>query len=88
MSWKTVAVAALVVLLVLIGIPLLLPGMGRAICHDCGPAVSPGHSCAALAAVASVALALALMSVRVRVRRDQYSCLVRSLDLDRPPQLA
>lgn len=85
MTWKTVAVATLVVLLVLIGIPLLLPGTGGAICHDCGLAVSPGHVCVALA-VAFVALALALMSVRVRARHDQLRCLLRSLDLDRPPQ--
>ena len=78
---------ALVVLLVLVGIPVLMPGMGGAVCRDCGSAVSAGQACSALL-VSVFALAIALMGVRLRTRRHRYGDLLRSLELYRPPQMA
>lgn len=88
MNWKKALVVALVVLLVVIGIPILMPGMGGAMCADCGPAITAGQACALLAVLAGLALAVALLAFRFRTRRDFLWDLVRSLELERPPQLA
>ena len=88
MNWKKALVVALVVLLVLIGIPLLMPGMGGAMCHDCGPAISTAHVCSLLAVLAGLSLAVALFAVRFRTCRIFLSDLLRSLEFDRPPQMA
>jgi len=87
-NWKKALVVALVVLLVLIGIPILMPGMSGALCHDCGPAISSGQACTLLAVLAGFALAIALLARRFRTRRDLLWDLLRSLELERPPQLA
>jgi hypothetical protein len=87
-NWKKALVVALVVLLVLIGIPILMPGMGGAMCHDCGAAITAGQACSLLAVLAGFALALALMVSRFRTRRDLLWDLLRFLEPDRPPQLA
>ena len=83
---KKALLVALVVLLVLVGMPALMPGMGGAMCHDCGSAVSAGQACTALL-VSVFALAIALMGVRLRTRCDRYGDLLRSLELYRPPQM-
>lgn len=89
MNWKKALVVALVVVLVLIGIPILLPGMGGTICHECTPAVaSAAAACSLLAVLAGFALAITLLSLRFRSRRHVLGDLLRSLDFDRPPQLA
>ena len=88
MTWKTVALVALVVLLVLIGIPLLMPGMGGGMCAECEPAVTPGHFCLMLAVLGFLAMGLSLLAVRVRTIAILVGALIRSLDIDRPPQVA
>ena len=88
MNWKKALVVALVVLLVLIGIPILMPGMGGAMCADCGPAITAGQACSLLAVLAGFALAITLLAFRFRTRRDLPWDLLRSLDFERPPQLA
>jgi uncharacterized membrane protein YhaH (DUF805 family) len=86
-NWKKALVVALVVLLVVIGIPILLPGMGGAMCHDCGPAVAAAQACSLFAVLAGLALAISMLAVRVRTRRDLLWDLLRSLEFERPPQL-
>ncbi len=91
MNWKKALLVALVVLLVLIGIPILMggmSGMGGTLCHDCGPAVAAGQACSLLAVLAGLALAIALVAFRFRSGRGLLGDLLRSLELDRPPQLA
>lgn len=77
---------ALVVLVVLTGIPLVMamPGTG---CRDCGPAtVMDGSGCAALLVV--FGLFLLFGSQVLRSRREQCLRLLRSFALERPPRLA
>lgn len=88
MTWKKALLIALVLLLVLIGIPVLMPGMSGAMCHDCGPAVAAGQACSLLAVLASFALAIALISLSVRSNRDRLRLLLLALDLERPPRFA
>lgn len=88
MNWKKALLVALVVLLVLIGIPILMGGMGGMLCQDCGPAVAAGQACSLLAVLAGLALAIALVAFRFRSGRDLRWDLLRSVELDRPPQLA
>lgn len=88
MNWKKALLVALVVLLVLIGIPILMGGMTGTLCHDCGPAVAAGQACGLLAVLAGLALAVALVAFRFRGGRGVRWDLLRSLELDRPPQLA
>lgn len=84
---KKALVVALVVLLVIIGLPILMPGMGSAHCADCGPAVMGGAMCVALL-TAAVFAALAAMGRRSRLEPlRQRGRLDESL-LYRPPQLA
>lgn len=87
-NWKKALLVALVVLLVLIGIPILMPGMSGAMCHECGPALTAGQACSLLAVLAGFALAIALLAFRFWTRRAFLWDLLRSLELDRPPQLA
>lgn len=87
-NWKKALVVALVVLLVVIGVPILMPGMGGAMCHDCGHAIGAMHACSLLAVLAGIALAISLLAFRFRTRRDLFWDLLRSLEFDRPPQLA
>lgn len=87
-DWKRALIAALVVLLVVIGLPVLMPGMGSATCADCGPAVMAGPSCILAAVLTGFALAIALVSRRLRIRRDVLFDLLRAMAFDRPPQLA
>ena len=88
-NWKKVLVVALVVLLVLIGLPILMPGMGGAgMCPDCGPAVMAGPACVLAAVLTGLAFAIALLAMRLRTRRDTLFDLLRAVVFDRPPQLA
>lgn len=84
---KKALVVAVVVLLVIIGLPVLMPGMGSAHCVDCGPATMAGAMCVAVLAAAAFA-GLSALGRRARLeplrRRGR---LVDSL-LYRPPRLA
>lgn len=83
---KRVLLVALVVLLVVIGLPVLMPGMGAAHCDDCGPATAAGPLCT-FVVLAGFAYVAVLMEQRVRLRRLVMTGLLRAAVLDRPPQL-
>lgn len=85
MSWNKALVVALAVLLVLIGIPVLMPGMGAA-GHDCGAALA-GSPCGAVIGALPALLAAALW-VLVGRHRDPMLGLLLTLRLERPPRLA
>ncbi len=87
-NWKKALLVALVVLLVLIGVPMLMPGMSAGMCPDCGPAVMAGAVCALAAVLAGFVLTVALLARLLRMRRDEMFELVRAVVFDRPPQLA
>ena len=84
---KKALVVSLVVLLVMIGFPVLMPGMGMPFCPDCGPAVAGDPLCL-LAVIAGVAMLLAARSGRIRVGWERHRDLLRAALFDRPPQLA
>lgn len=91
MTWKNLLLIALVVLLVLIGVPMLTPGMGMAAtCTECPPAVATAASCAALAAilVAVAALIALVLAQRLTQRHDNLRLLLLVSLLERPPQPA
>lgn len=84
---KKALVVALVVLLVIIGLPMLMPGMGGAQCANCGPATMAGPMCVAVLAAAAFAV---LVAVRRRARLEPLRRRGRLVDslLYRPPRLA
>lgn len=84
---KKAVVVALVVLLVIIGLPMLMPGMGGAHCADCGPATMAGPMCVAVLAAAAFAV---LVAIRRRARLEPLRRRGRLVDslLYRPPRLA
>ena len=84
---KKVLLVALVVLLVIIGLPVLMPGMGAAYCDDCGPATAAGALCT-LVVLAGLAHVAVLMGRRVRLGHVVMTGLLRAAVFDRPPQLA
>lgn len=77
----------LVVLLVIIGVPVLMPGMGGAHCADCGPATMAGPMCIAVLVAAAFA---ALVAIGRRARLEPMRRRGRLVDslLYRPPRLA
>ena len=85
-DWKRALLIALVVLLVLMGLPLLMPGMSGVECADC-PMVMMGSTCA-LAVLAGFVFVVALLSQFIRFRRDRVFELLRATVFDRPPQVA
>ncbi len=85
MSWKKALTVALVVLLVLIGIPMLMPGMSLA-GQDCDPAVA-GSPCGVTLLV-SAALLVATAWFALHRQRDLVLGLLPIQRLDRPPRLA
>lgn len=84
---KKALIVALVVVLVIIGLPVLMPGMGSAHCADCGPATMAGAMCVAVLAAAAFA---ALSAIRRRARLEPLRRRGRLVDslLYRPPRLA
>ena len=86
-DWKKLLLVALVVLLVLIGLPLLMGGMGGG-CADCGPAVIAGAACTIAAVLTGIAAGIALLALMIRSRRDQLFDLLRATVFERPPQFA
>lgn len=87
MDWKKILLVALVVLLVLIGLPLLMGGMASG-CADCGPAVLAGADCTIVAVLTGIAAGLALLALMFRSRRDEFFDLLRATVFERPPQFA
>lgn len=84
---KKVLFVAVVVLLVVIGLPVLMPGMGPIHCDDCGSATAAGALCA-FVVLAGLAYIVALLTQVVRVGRRPMTVLLRAAVFDRPPQLA
>ncbi len=78
---------ALVVLLVVIGLPVLMPGMTTAHCGDCGLAAAAGALCT-FAVLAGFAYLAMLMAQRVQARLLVMTGLLRAAAFDRPPQFA
>lgn len=87
-DWKKAVLVALVVLLVLVGVAVLMPGMSGASCVDCDRAVTAGAACAGAAVLAGFVFAIALLAQMIRARRDRLFDLLRAVGFDRPPQLA
>ena len=88
MDRRKVLLIGLAVLLVLLGVPVLMPGMSGAMCHDGG--ILPGGGmacslCAVLATAAGIALVVVLTS---QARRSRIAALMRAFDLERPPRMA
>jgi len=82
---KKALVIAVVLLLVVIGLPVLMPGMGGAHCADCGPATLASAMCFAVL-TAAVALVLA-SSRRARGAEVHRQGVLRAVVFDRPPQV-
>jgi hypothetical protein len=82
---KRLFVVALVMVLVLTGIPLLVGMAGMGGCANCPPALPAGGQCLGVLAGAA-ALAL-LLSGRVRSRSSRLRPWLFALPFDRPPQL-
>ncbi len=84
---KKVLLVALVVLLVVIGLPVLMPGMTTAHCGDCDLGTAAGALCA-FAVLVSLAYVAMLMAQRVRARFVVKTGLLRAAVFERPPQFA
>lgn len=83
---KKVLLLSLVVLLVVIGLPLVIPGMAAAHCADCDLAVSAASLC--LLAVLGGFTAVAFFASRLlRLRRKLVLGLLRAAVFYRPPRL-
>ena len=76
----------LVVLVVLTGVPVLMPGMGVGTCSDCGPGVLTFPMCL-VAVLVGLALVLTPRCTFLRARRERLPLLLRARFFDRPPQL-
>jgi hypothetical protein len=85
MDWRKALLVGVVVLLVLIGLPLLMPGMG-AVCEDCGPMV-PAGPCV-LAVLSGFVFLIVLTSSARRDASCHLRLLLRAVVFDRPPQVA
>lgn len=83
---KKILLVALVVLIVLIGLPVLIPGMGAVHCDDCGRATAAGALCTFIV-LAGLAYVAVLLGQRVRIGRVVMAGLLRAVTFDRPPQL-
>ncbi len=84
---KKVLLIALVVVLIVIGLPVLMPGMAALHCEDCALTTAAGAYCTFVVLV-GLAYGGALMSQRLRVRLAVLTDLWRAPVFDRPPQLA
>ena len=84
---KKPVVLAVVILLVLVGVPLLMPGMGSPACANCGPALLAGSACL-VAVLVGAALVAAAASLFLPRRRQRLRLRGRMRLLERPPQLA
>ena len=85
MNWKKALLVALVVLLVLIGLPILMPG-GAMACPDCGPATTVTSVCV-VAVLTELAAIIAVLFVMLRSRTQDPPALLRAVLFERPPRL-
>ncbi len=84
-SWKKMLLVGLIVLIVLIGLPMLMPGMSP-VCHECGPAVT--QVCQAVAALVGSALLAALVATFIFAAwNDEWRRPLRTQSLYRPPRV-
>lgn len=83
---KRTLVIAVLVLLVVIGLPVLMPGMSGVHCSECGPATLVGAMC--LAVLAAAVAAASSGSGRARRPRSGCPALLRSAVFEHPPQPA
>jgi hypothetical protein len=83
---KRLLVVALVMVLVLTGIPLLVGMAGMQGCANCPPALLAAGQCLGVLAGAAAAFAL-LISGRLRSRSSRLRPWLFALPFDRPPQL-
>ena len=83
---KKALLVAVIVLLVVVGIPLLMPGMADAQCSTCGPAAFATAMC--MAVLAATVAEAALVSRRTSLRRRCLLALLRATFFDHPPQFA
>ncbi|MGH8974998.1 MAG: hypothetical protein ACRD0C_17570 [Acidimicrobiia bacterium] len=78
-------VVAVVVILLLAGLPILVGMGGMTMCAECDLGIVGGLCLAVLAAAAGVALSL--LHGRVRLRCARVPVRLFALTLERPPQL-
>lgn len=79
---------AVVMLLVLVGVPVLMHGMGGAtFCHQCGPAVAVSQACGLAAVLTGIVLLSAVFGLWLRSRRHLIRELLLVVAFDRPPRL-
>ena len=84
---KRVVVVALVVVVLLTGIPVVM-GMPLMECADCDLGTIAATVCISAVLTAMAALALSLLGVRLPLRAPNFTSLVASSGLYRPPRLA
>lgn len=84
---KYVLVVALVVFVVLTGLPVLMGTGIMAGCSDCGPATS-SHAPGCMVVLAAVGLVVVTMVRRLRPDASALPLLLRAASLDRPPRFA
>jgi hypothetical protein len=84
---KRVLVVALVVVVLVTGIPVVM-AMPTANCVDCDLAVMVASSCILGVLAAAVGVALVLVALRLRTRTPVLVSLLATSGLDRPPRLA
>jgi hypothetical protein len=84
-TWKKGLLVGLVVLLVVAGLPILVPGMGGGHCPVCVRDLAAG--CTGLATFSVMALSVALLATFLRQRRRDLPLLLRAVAFYRPPRL-
>lgn len=84
---KKAVLIALVVILVLLGLHLPVPGMGPVDCGDCDQAFLVHTMCFAIVAVGLVLL-VALLHGSLMMDRRRLLALLLASRLERPPRLA
>ena len=78
---------ALVVILILFGIPVIM-GMSGVACVDCDFGILVAGACAFAVLAAAVGVVLARHAVRLRVRPDLLARVLAASGLYRPPRSA
>ncbi|MDP9072023.1 MAG: hypothetical protein M3N68_12245 [Actinomycetota bacterium] len=84
---KHVLVVALVVVVLVTGIPLVM-AMPAGDCADCGIGMMMASTCVFAVLTAAVGLALVLLAMQLRMRAIALASLLATSGLDRPPRLA
>lgn len=84
---KKALLIALVVILVLLGLPLPVPGMGPIDCGDCDQALLVHTMCFAIVGLGLILL-VALMRESLTMDRRRILGLLLANRLERPPRLA